>query len=97
MKRPHSDGPQVGNGDATVAPTAEASAPRGDVETVSAHLTDIRAHAPQTLASYVALARATLARVLTDGRLLPIRATRITASLDSSPRASRWSTRASHN
>ncbi|GGD13940.1 hypothetical protein GCM10007231_11240 [Nocardioides daphniae] len=55
---------------------------RGDVETVSAHLTDITAHAPQTLASYVALARATLARVVTDGRLLPIRASRIAAALD---------------
>ncbi|WP_110241031.1 Rossmann-like and DUF2520 domain-containing protein [Nocardioides gilvus] len=57
---------------------------RGDVETVTAHLSDIRAHAPQTLGSYVALARATLARVLTDGRLLPIRASRIAASLDAS-------------
>src|SRR5690606_28120406 len=55
---------------------------RGDAETVSAHLGDIRAHAPQTLGSYVALARATLARALTDGRLLPIRASRIVASLD---------------
>lgn len=55
---------------------------RGDVETVTSHLTDIRAHAPQTLASYVALARATLARVLTDGRLLPIRAQRIAQALD---------------
>lgn len=55
---------------------------RGDVETVASHLTDIRAHAPQTLASYVALARATVARVLTDGRLLPIRASRIVAALD---------------
>lgn len=57
---------------------------RGDAETVSAHLGDIRAHAPQTLGSYVALARATLARALTDGRLLPIRAARIVASLDAS-------------
>lgn len=55
---------------------------RGDVETVTAHLTEIRADAPQTLASYVALARATLARVLTDGRLLPIRARRIAEALD---------------
>ncbi|QCX28721.1 Rossmann-like and DUF2520 domain-containing protein [Nocardioides jishulii] len=55
---------------------------RGDVETVSAHLADITAHAPQTLNSYVALARATLARVVTDGRLLPIRASRIQAMLE---------------
>ena len=47
---------------------------RGDVNTVRAHLADITANAPQTLASYVAMARASLDRVVTDGRLLPIRA-----------------------
>ena len=47
---------------------------RGDVETVRAHLDDIAANAPQTLPSYVALARATLDRAVTDGRVLPIRA-----------------------
>ena len=66
---------------------------RGDVETVTAHLTEIWAHAPQTLASYAALARATLARVLTDGRLLPIRASRITAALDEAVEAERASGR----
>jgi predicted short-subunit dehydrogenase-like oxidoreductase (DUF2520 family) len=55
---------------------------RGDVNTVRAHLEDIAANAPHTLASYVALARATLARVVTDGRLLPIRALRINQLLD---------------
>ena len=50
---------------------------RGDVNTVRAHLADLAAHAPQTLESYVALARATLGRVVTDGRLLPIRAMKI--------------------
>jgi predicted short-subunit dehydrogenase-like oxidoreductase (DUF2520 family) len=55
---------------------------RGDVNTVRAHLEDIHANAPQALASYVALARATLARVVTDGRLLPIRALRINQLLD---------------
>ncbi|MCW2794596.1 Rossmann-like and DUF2520 domain-containing protein [Nocardioides sp.] len=55
---------------------------RGDVNTVRAHLDDIAANAPQTLASYVALARATLARVVTDGRLLPIRALKINQLLD---------------
>ena len=55
---------------------------RGDVETVRAHLADITVSAPQTLASYVAMARATLDRVVTDGRLLPIRAARISALLD---------------
>ena len=42
---------------------------RGDVHTVDAHLHDIEAGAPQALTSYVALARATLARSVTDGRL----------------------------
>ncbi len=36
---------------------------RGDVNTVRAHLTEISANAPDTLPSYVALARATLDRV----------------------------------
>ena len=47
---------------------------RGDVNTVAAHLTVIEANAPQALPSYLALARATLDRVVTDGRVLPIRA-----------------------
>jgi predicted short-subunit dehydrogenase-like oxidoreductase (DUF2520 family) len=54
---------------------------RGDVETVRAHLADIAATAPHTLPSYVAMARATLDRVVTDGRLLPIRAAKIAALL----------------
>ena len=55
---------------------------RGDVNTVRAHLTDIAASAPTTLPSYVALARATLARAVTDGRVLPIRALKIREVLD---------------
>ncbi len=55
---------------------------RGDVNTVQAHLADLVANAPQTLPSYVALARATLDRVVTDGRVLPIRAARIRLLLD---------------
>jgi predicted short-subunit dehydrogenase-like oxidoreductase (DUF2520 family) len=55
---------------------------RGDVNTVSAHLADITANAPQTLTSYVAMARASLDRVVTDGRLLPIRAEKIRQVLD---------------
>lgn len=55
---------------------------RGDVETVRAHLADITANAPHTLPSYVAMARATLDRVVTDGRLLPIRAAKIAGLLD---------------
>lgn len=55
---------------------------RGDVETVRAHLADITANAPHTLPSYVTMARATLERVVTDGRLLPIRAVKIARLLD---------------
>jgi predicted short-subunit dehydrogenase-like oxidoreductase (DUF2520 family) len=55
---------------------------RGDVGTVRAHLEDITANAPQTVGSYVALARATLDRAVTDGRVLPIRARRILELLD---------------
>ncbi|SEC29129.1 Predicted oxidoreductase, contains short-chain dehydrogenase (SDR) and DUF2520 domains [Nocardioides exalbidus] len=55
---------------------------RGDVETVRAHVTDLVANAPQTLPSYLAMAHATLGRAVTDGRLLPIRATAILRVLD---------------
>ncbi len=55
---------------------------RGDLGTVRAHLEDITANAPQTLQSYVALARATLDRAVTDGRVVPIRAARILELLD---------------
>jgi len=55
---------------------------RGDVKTVRAHLQEIAATAPDTLPSYVALARATLDRVVTDGRVLPIRGEAIRRVLD---------------
>jgi predicted short-subunit dehydrogenase-like oxidoreductase (DUF2520 family) len=55
---------------------------RGDVGTIRGHLTEIAATAPHTLPSYVAMARATLDRVVTDGRVLPIRANRIRQVLD---------------
>ena len=55
---------------------------RGDVNTVRAHLAEISATAPDTLPSYVALARATLDRVVTDGRVLPIRAAAMRRVLD---------------
>ncbi len=69
---------------------------RGDVRTVQAHLDDIAEHAPATIPSYVALAKATADRALLDGRLLPIRAARLVRMLDvalaqvgeGSPRAS---------
>ena len=62
---------------------------RGDVNTVRAHLADIAANAPHTLPSYVALARDTLDRVVTDGRVLPIRAAAIQRVLDAAERAAR--------
>jgi predicted short-subunit dehydrogenase-like oxidoreductase (DUF2520 family) len=55
---------------------------RGDVKTVRAHLAEVAQKAPHTLASYVAMARATLDRVVTDGRVLPIRAATIGRMLD---------------
>jgi predicted short-subunit dehydrogenase-like oxidoreductase (DUF2520 family) len=59
---------------------------RGDVNTVRAHLAEVARIAPDTLPSYVALARATLDRVVTDGRVLPIRATAIRRVLDDAVR-----------
>jgi predicted short-subunit dehydrogenase-like oxidoreductase (DUF2520 family) len=55
---------------------------RGDVRTVQAHLEEIARTAPDTLPSYVAMARATADRSVLDGRLLPIRARRLMAALD---------------
>lgn len=55
---------------------------RGDVGTVARHVEEIAAHAPQAAASYDALARATVGRVTTDGRLLPIRARRMLLALE---------------
>ena len=55
---------------------------RGDVETVRTHLAEVLQSAPHTLPSYVALGRATLGRVVTDGRVLPIRAAKIRRVFD---------------
>jgi len=55
---------------------------RGDAGTVQAHLEDIAINAPQTVPSYVAMARATLQRALTDGRLTALRAGKIAGLLD---------------
>jgi len=55
---------------------------RGDVETVRAHLADIRRFQPDTLPSYVALARATANSAVLDGRLLPIRAAKLIGILN---------------
>ena len=50
---------------------------RGDVETVRAHLADMATTAPETVESYVVMARATANRAVLDGRLLPIRAAKL--------------------
>jgi predicted short-subunit dehydrogenase-like oxidoreductase (DUF2520 family) len=52
------------------------------LETVRLHLADITANAPDTLDSYVAMARATADRAVVDGRLLPIRADKLNRILD---------------
>lgn len=44
---------------------------RGDAGTVAAHVAELRAHAPGTLASYLALARTTADRALDHGVLRP--------------------------
>lgn len=59
---------------------------RGDVNTVRGHLAEITASAPHTMPSYVALARDTLDRVVTDGRVLPIRAAAIRRVIDAAER-----------
>nr|WP_202447320.1 DUF2520 domain-containing protein [Streptomyces sp. SID5468] len=50
--------------DALTGPVA-----RGDAGTVAAHITELRRHAPQTVASYLAMARATADRALANGTL----------------------------
>ncbi len=55
---------------------------RGDVETVRAHLEGIARTRPDTLPSYVALARATANTAVLDGRLLPIRAAKLVGILN---------------
>jgi predicted short-subunit dehydrogenase-like oxidoreductase (DUF2520 family) len=69
---------------------------RGDVKTVAAHLDEIRANRPDTLPSYVAMARATLDSAVTDGRVLPIRAARIAGLLDAAVAPTTRATRAEH-
>jgi len=55
---------------------------RGDAGTVAAHLEDLAVNAPQTLPSYVAMARATLQRAVADGRVSALRARTISTLLD---------------
>lgn len=44
---------------------------RGDAGTVTAHLTELRRHSPQAVASYMAMARATADRAIANGLLKP--------------------------
>ncbi|MET9564854.1 Rossmann-like and DUF2520 domain-containing protein [Streptomyces tauricus] len=44
---------------------------RGDAGTVAAHISELREHAPQTVAGYLAMARATADRALAHGLLKP--------------------------
>ncbi|MFL4948976.1 Rossmann-like and DUF2520 domain-containing protein [Streptomyces sp. MMS24-I31] len=44
---------------------------RGDAGTVAAHVTELRRHAPHTVAGYLAMARATADRALAHGLLVP--------------------------
>jgi predicted short-subunit dehydrogenase-like oxidoreductase (DUF2520 family) len=55
---------------------------RGDVETVRAHLQSLGARTSPALDSYVAMARATATRAVSDGRLEPRRAGAIIDVLD---------------
>jgi predicted short-subunit dehydrogenase-like oxidoreductase (DUF2520 family) len=54
---------------------------RGDVETVREHLGVLAANAPETMDTYLALARATAGRAVASGRLEPRRAADILAAL----------------
>lgn len=47
---------------------------RGDAQTVAAHVAELRAHAPDALGGYLAMARATADRALDHGVLTPERA-----------------------
>ncbi|HWU24020.1 MAG TPA: Rossmann-like and DUF2520 domain-containing protein, partial [Nocardioides sp.] len=62
---------------------------RGDIKTVAAHVREIERARPDSLPSYVAMARATLSRAVTDGRVLPIRARRMLEVLDAAAQRSR--------
>jgi predicted short-subunit dehydrogenase-like oxidoreductase (DUF2520 family) len=55
---------------------------RGDVETLRAHVASLATSAPDTLVTYVAMARSTADRAVADGRLEPRRAAALHAVLD---------------
>lgn len=54
---------------------------RGDAETVTAHLTELRAASPEAVAAYVAMARLTADRALQSGLLAPEDAERLLVAL----------------
>lgn len=56
---------------------------RGDAETVAGHIAELRAHSPESVASYVALARLTADRALAAGLLKPQDAERLLDALQS--------------
>jgi predicted short-subunit dehydrogenase-like oxidoreductase (DUF2520 family) len=58
---------------------------RGDAGTVAAHLRELRAHAPETVPSYVAMARATADRALANGMLRPESAEALLGALSDEP------------
>lgn len=59
---------------------------RGDVKTVRAHLAEVAVRAPHSLPAYLAMARDTLDRAVTDGRVIPIRAAAVVRVLDEAER-----------
>lgn len=59
---------------------------RGDVNTVAAHLDELKQHRPATIGSYVALAQATANRAALDGRLPTLRARDIFEQLEAAHR-----------
>ncbi|MFI0900744.1 Rossmann-like and DUF2520 domain-containing protein [Streptomyces sp. NPDC020983] len=58
---------------------------RGDAGTVAAHLRELRAHAPEDVASYVAMARATADRALANGMLKAESAEALLGALSDDP------------
>ncbi|WP_165985984.1 Rossmann-like and DUF2520 domain-containing protein [Streptomyces sp. YIM 98790] len=56
---------------------------RGDAGTVAAHVAELRAHAPDALPGYLAMARATADRALDHGTLRPEQAERLLEALSS--------------
>jgi len=62
---------------------------RGDAGTVAAHLRTLAAHAPHSVAAYVAMARLTADRALAAGRLRPAQAAPLLDALANNPDGAR--------